>query len=185
MPMPIETTLNTNNLQVLSDLYIKMTQEHNNITSYFINYRRTNQIAFIFGTTTEQTQDYNKFILPYYNCNFSLKNPNTNEDYTSETFDFETTMSNCTYEQGQGSLDIPLTYNSGSSVYRYYASNFYSENYLNYEEYKTITIEPSPSPEPEEPTGEEISPYYFIIPSFILMLLLMYKFLDKIFARGD
>lgn len=184
MSMPIEETLSTNNLNVISDLIVKMQENNPTYTNYYVNYRRPLDTKIILSASVNQTNDYNQFMNPYYYCSIQLLD-SSNQEYTSQTFDFTAAMNSCSQET-TGSMDIPLTYNSSSSIYSKIASNKYNDNYLDIQRYSTI-IQPSPSPEPEEPTGggfDSINPYFWILPSFILMLIFMYKFLDKIFATG-
>ena len=110
-------------------------------------------------------------------------------NYTNENFDYTTTLNNCTLNQTTGgNYTIPLTHNGNTASTRYIASNLYQDNYLNIDKYKTIEVEPSPSPSPgpETPTTngfDSINPYYWILPSFLLMLLIMYKFINGIFSK--
>lgn len=183
MSMPIEETLSTNNLNVISDLILKLQENNPNATNYYVNYRRTLDTKIVLSTNVNQTSDYNQFTSPYIYCGIQLID-NNNQDYTSQNFNFTTAINNCTIETN-GSMDIPLTYDNNSSIYKYIASNKYNDNYLDIQKYNTL--QPSPSPKPEEPTGngfDSINPYFWILPSFILMLIFMYKFLDKIFATG-
>ena len=185
MSMPIEETLSVNNLNVLSDFIVKMQENNPNMTNYYVNYRRLQDTKVIISTNVNQTSVENQFLSPYFYCGIELID-NQNQDYTSENFNFAKEMSDCTLESS-GAATIPLTYNSESSLYNKIASNMYSDNYLDIEQYNTI-IQPSPSPDPENPTGNgfnSINPYFWILPSFLLMLIFMYKFLDKIFARGE
>ena len=196
MSMAIETTLSQESLNVLSDYYIKFQEAHKeeNISNYVINYKyyRTGQTYFNFfnnySETTGQFGDFYNTSPTLYQCKLKLRNPDTGDWYTSETFDFESVQCSTS----AGSYTFPKTYISedNNNTYNMIASNLYSDNYLDYERWTTLEIEPSPSPspEPEEPTGngfDSINPYFWVLPSFLLMLIFMYKFLDKIFARGD
>ena len=182
MSLPIEETLSTNNLNVISDFILKMQENNPNATNYYVNYRRTLDTKIVLSANVNQTSDYNQFVSPYFFCSIQLID-NNNQDYTSQTFDFTAAMNNCSIET-TGSMDIPLTYNSQSSIYSKIASNKYSENYVDIQKYNTL--QPSPSPEPEEPTTngfDSINPYFWILPSFLLMLLIMYKFINGIFTK--
>lgn len=186
--MHIEQTLGEEQLKILSNFYIKMGELHSDYknASYSINYRYQTKVLYIFSNNITQNETENIFNNPFYECTIELKDENNNY-YTNENFDYTKTLNNCTLQK-TGNYTIPLKYNGNSSSTRSIASNLYQENYLDIDKYKTIEGEPSPSPSPEPgtPTGngfDNINPYYWILPSFLLMLLIMYKFINGIFNK--
>lgn len=189
MPMPIEEHLNINNLNVLSDFYYKFIQAHPNTTfsDYLVYYRKNVRTSmpykqhFIFceGLDTQNLNAFGYYTCTgtQYKCEFYFQYVENDQlyDYTSQNFDFTTNLNNCTQTTGES---IYPTYQT------YYASNIWQDNYLPYETYKTIEIEPSPSPEPEEPSGDTTGDTtILILISAILMLLVMYKYIKGLFDK--
>lgn len=188
MSMPIDELFNTDTLTLLSDFYVKFEQEHPSytISGYWLNYRYQDSVKYYFSDSiTNANSEYT--FTTYYVCTFPVKDAN-NTYYTTNDFDWTTYLATCTLDNG--SLSIPETYQT-TTTWKRSASNLWQDNYLDIDTYKSIEIEPSPSPSPSpspEPSTTEfgdINPYFWILPSFILMLIFMYRFLDKIFARGD
>lgn len=187
--MHIEQTLGEEQLKILSNFYVKIGELHTNYknSNYLINYRYKTKVLYIFSNNVTQDSTNNIFNVPYYECTIALKD-DSNNYYTNENFDYTNTLNSCTLQQATGgNYTIPLTYN-GNSTSRSIASNLYQDNYLDIDKYKTIEVEPSPSPSPEPETPTEngfdsINPYYWILPSFLLMLLIMYKFINGIFSK--
>ena len=185
--MHIENELSNDSLTILANFNIRFKELHTdyNNSNYAINYRYKDSVRYIFSNNVTQGTD-NEFNSPYYECIFGIRDTN-NYYYTNDNFDYTSALNSCTLNQS-GNYSIPLIYNGNTSSTRSIASNLYQDNYLNIQQYATIVQpSPSPSPEPEEPTGgfESINPYFWILPSFLLMLMFMYRFLDKIFARGE
>lgn len=185
--MHIEQTLGEEQLKILSNFYIKMGELHSEYknASYFINYKSQTRVLYIFSNNVTQSETENIFNNPYYECTIALKD-NNNYYYTNENFDYTNTLNSCKLQEATGNYTIPLTYNTNTASTRYIASNLYQNNYLDIDKYKTIEVEPSPSPEPETPSGngfDSINPYYWILPSFLIMLLIMYKFINGIFNK--
>lgn len=193
--LPIETYYSNNNpLNVLSNFYFKFMQAHPNETFnyYMLGYRNskrtTQQVTFDFCENKSDTiSSFNSYQCTgaQYRCQFYVVYNENENYYTAENFDYTTAVNECREMTG---LSIYDTYANATNTY--WASNMWEQNYLNTTKWTTQEVEPSPSPSPEEPSGEgtqfsDINPYFWLIPSFVLMLIFMYKFLDKIFSRGD
>lgn len=192
--LPIEQYYeNAYPLNNLSNFYFKFMQEHSEVTYnyYVINYKSTKrdtQVIFNFCQDLDMnnTSPWGDYLCTgsQYRCQFYLyyrDNEGNYQPYTTENFDYTEALNSCREMTGIG---IQPTYVTN------YASNLWENNYLNTTKWTTQEVEPSPSPspEPEEPTTtqfSDINPYFWILPSFILMLIFMCKFLDKIFARGE
>lgn len=184
MSMPIEETLPESVLNILSDYYLNNKDQYG--TNYSIQYRyykTTGIFIEFFNEYEEQEQTgYPTLINPINGtrCKLVVRNDSTGEYYTAENFDYTSITCN------NAAVSFYKTYQTIDNNSTNTASNFYNDNYLDYEKYTTLEIEPSPSPEPETPTTngfDNINPYYWILPSFLLMLLIMYKFINGIFTK--
>lgn len=184
--MHIEQQFGNDTLTILANFNVKFKEAHidYNNSSYAINYRYPQTTTYVFSNNVTQTSENNVFNAPYYECTIALRSEN-NEYYTNENFDYTGALNNCVLNTN-GTYEIPLTYNGGSSRTRSIASNLYQDNYLDIQKWASVEVQPSPSPEPEEPSTETKDyTNWFILLSAILMLIVMYRFIGSLFTRGE
>lgn len=184
--MHIEETLPESTLNILSNYYLNNKEQYG--THYSIQYRyykTTGIFIEFFNEYTEQEQQNNPTIInpsQATRCKLIVRNSDSGEYYNAENFDYTTVTCN------NSSVSFYKTYETIDNNSSNTASDFYSNNYLDYNRYTTI-VQPSPSPsaDPEEPNEEGTieSTTLLILISAILMLLVMYKFIGSLFSRGD
>lgn len=188
MPMPIEEDLSQTNLEVLSNFLIKFREakEQENLSNYVIRYSNaingnTGLINFYFSNSYIESNDYYE-LQNIWLCRFSL-NETQNVAITWENFDYQTKISSCEYG---GTYSLIKDRSQATTSGKRAASNLYQDNYLDYLNYNTLEVQPSPSPEPEEPSEDTTgNTTFLILISAILMLIVMYRFISSLFSRGD